>query len=295
MFANYICSQSATFPAGSLSTNTQVLPSVGITTEEYWLTDATQGCFTFTAVPQTPTAPTPPTPSPVTNSPVSRFPTESPTEQKLPTQSPAKEIATPTTSMPLLEPIAGPVGPRSAPPTTSESSSSNAGAIAGGIVAGVAVLAIVAFLFLRKNGPSENVHKPPVSGVVASASESNTVANTAFRETLPAPGTVVASPYTTPTNSLATEVTGAQPVHPSPIHTSNSATPMSPGDAYDVRFKDQARSVIGPSQSSGPMVVSGVPMAEAIPIAVALDSSAASGASKNSLKSEPPGRRMEEP
>lgn len=300
MFENYICSQSASFPAGSLATSTQVLSSTGITTEEFWLTDATEGCFTFTSVPRTPTTPSPPTPSPATNSPISSFPTASPIEVKLPTNAPFKEIGAPTsesTNIPISSPIVVPVVSRSAPPTTSEDSSSNAGAIAGGVIVGVAVLAIVAFLLLRKNGWSGDLQKPPVSGAVVPGSE-----NTVFRENShsTAHQSLGVSPHTDQTtgSSLTSDVTGPRipvPVQTPSIPTSHSATPIPPGDSYDVRFKDQARSVIGPSQSAEPMVVSGVPMAEAIPIAVALDTSAASGASKNSLKSEPPGRRMEEP
>jgi hypothetical protein len=285
--SHYVCSQSATFPAGSLSSNTQVLPSVAITTDEYWLTYSTDGCFKISPVPMTPT---PPTPSPITASPVSPFPTSG-----LPTQSPTDKNPFPTkepTNIPIT--VAVPSGTRSVPPTTSEDSSSNVGAIAGGIAAGVVVLAVAAFFFIRKKGPSDNQQKTPVSSAGDLRSESQTNANT-FYENVSVPP-MIPSPDVTQSSSLATDIANARApvVQLPPIPTSYSATPVQPGDSYDVQFKDQSRSVIGPSQAPAPMVVPGVPMIEAIPIAVPLDGSAATASSKNSIKSEPPGRRVDE-
>jgi hypothetical protein len=291
---HYTCGQMATFPAGSLSTNTQVLSSVSVITDTAWIKESLLGCFSFVPVPVTPSAPTSP---PRTTSPLSPFPSRAPTvspnelnSTESPTPSGGIEIVTPDpTSMHTKAPVAIPKDSPPAPPTASEDSSPNAGAIAGGSVAGVAVLAIIAFLFMRKKVPGGNHQKSLSSRADFSASETNTDSNTMFRESLTAPQSVVASPYSAASRSLATDA----PVHSSPNRTSYTGTPLSSAGSYDVRFKDQARSVLGYSQSSAPMVVPGVPMTEAIPIAVALDGSAASGGSKNTIRSVPPGRRAD--
>ena len=41
----YMCSESATFPIGSTTSSTQIIRSVGISTDEKWFQDPT-GCFT---------------------------------------------------------------------------------------------------------------------------------------------------------------------------------------------------------------------------------------------------------
>jgi hypothetical protein len=59
--AYYSCSESATFPAGSSSANTQIIPSVAVITDAYWLSDPSASCFTLSKAEAAPTAPaTPP-------------------------------------------------------------------------------------------------------------------------------------------------------------------------------------------------------------------------------------------
>jgi hypothetical protein len=275
-YLHFVCSQHVFFPSGSFVTNSQTISNVTVSTDAFWKPTANiDGCYKRDTL----------------RSP-SLFPSESPTEMKLPTQSPFKEIAVPTTkstSIPISAPVTGPGGTQAIPPTASKESSSNAGAIAGGSIAAVAVLAILAFLFIWKKNPLDSHQKPPGSGADFSASETNTDANTA-------PPLHTSKQYGTPSSSLATDVAMAQaPVQQSPNRVSYSGPPMPSAGTYDVRFKDQARSVLGTSQASVPMVVPGVPITEAIPIAVPMDTSGASGNSRNSIKSEPPGRRSEDP
>jgi hypothetical protein len=299
-----ICGRSATFPAGSLSDNTQLISSAAIVTDDFWLTETDIACYDLKSAPSNPSAPSPPA-SPPTASPVSPFPTaglptEYPTEVKVPVQSPIEQTRVPTkqpTSPSIAVPVEAPDGQRSVPTAAPKKSSSNAGAIAGGSVAGVAIVAIVAFLLIRKKDQSDSSYqKPPGSGWNASASESNTDANTVFRENSAAAPTVVASPYAAPNSSHENDIAMAQPpLQSSPNRMSYSGTPLTAAGSYDVRYKDQARSVLGTSQVSVPMVVPGVPITDAIPIAVPMDTSGASGNSRNSIKSEPPGRRGEDP
>jgi hypothetical protein len=297
----YVCGRSATFPAGSLETNMQAISSAAIVTDDFWLTETETGCFHFNRASSNPSLPTPPAAPPVTDTPTPPFPTpgfsaDSPTAGKLPTPSPIKETTAPTKKptstpptpvdgqSPIKETTAPTKKPTSTPPAPVDGPVGNAGAIAGGTIAGIAIVASVAFFLVRKHVQSDNSqHKPPGSRVGASAPQTHTEANT-----------VVAIPYSAPSIRLATDVVSAQaPTQSSPNRTSYSSTPLSSAGSYDVQFKDQARSVLGTSQSSVPMVVPGVPMTEAIPIAVALDGSAASGGSKNTIRSEPPGRRAD--
>lgn len=284
--AKYVCTQYSSFPASSLPSDVQGVSSASITMDDYWLSDAEQGCFSSAVV--KPIAPTPPTGSPVSPYPTSGLPTQAPfDDNSVPSNEPI--------SSPETVPVAVPFGTRSAPPTASDDSSSSVGAIAGGIVAGVAVLAIVAFLFIRKRGTTDNDEKPSGSAANASATESNTDAYT-FQGNVSTPASVVAMPYAAQSSGLSTNATSTYvPANSSPLRLSSSATPVPMADSYDVRFKDQSRSVIGPSRASAPMVVPGVPITEAVPIAVAVDGSVASGNTRISIKSEPPGRRMEEP
>jgi hypothetical protein len=71
----YLCSESAVFGSGSSSAFTQVLPSVAIVTDTYWLTSADAACFKIDSGPRSPTAPTPPLPAPQSSAPITPSPT----------------------------------------------------------------------------------------------------------------------------------------------------------------------------------------------------------------------------
>jgi hypothetical protein len=312
----YVCGQSAIFPAGSLSSNPITLSDAAVITDTYWLTNPNKGCFDLKSATSSSSAPTRlPIPPPVTNAPIlplptTGLPTESPTDASLPTQSPTEEtkptesptkVNVPTqtpaeettnttmhpTRSPEVVPIDVPVGPGSAPPMAAVRSSSHTSAIAGETVAGVAIVALLALLFLRKNGRWDNRNeKPPGSGVEVSASHSSTEENTVYQEYLKflTPHAVVATPIAGPNSSLATEEANARAPENSSHHACPwySTAPVASGDFYELCYKDRSPTAIGLSPSSVPMAVSDVPMTEAIPISVVIDTSTESMKSTNS-------------
>jgi hypothetical protein len=113
----YTCSKSVTFPAASTSSQTQIIPFLGISTDLYWARNPDEACY---QIGDTEPAPSAPVPTPPAASPSSlRAPTLSPTATKsvLVTPSPTTVntvVVTPVpvellTSSPILAPQAVPL------------------------------------------------------------------------------------------------------------------------------------------------------------------------------------------
>lgn len=282
----YVCGQSATFPAGSLSTNPIILSDAAVTTDVYWLMEPDDICFNLRLAPVLSSAPTHlPTAPPVSNAPISPFPssglpTESPTELNLQTQPPtdgtAKIATTNPTSGPKAVPVNLPFGPKSNPPTTVQNRSSNAGAIAGGCIAGIAVLGILVFLLHRNSNGLNNRNNPNplTSGAYASAPQRNSDVRSVYQEYIQFFGTneETATPTSGSHRGISTDVANAHeaPVTPPHARSMHSTSPNPPSGSYEICYKDQSRTVIFPSPSTDPVDVTPIaPSAEAIPMALA--------------------------
>lgn len=293
----YMCSTSASFPASSSSADARVIPDVAIVTDEYWLQNAAEECFSISRVPSTPLSVPISTPSPVSSPPISQItalPVLAPSIQTIsPTSlTPTTKVPSPTklqqqpTNVPeSLQPVQS----RENPQSTSNDRESQIGAIAGGIVGGVAIciLVIVFIMYRNKSGPANHSPKPNVLDQNSitrietingqDPSSSNTLDH------------VVGSHVVT----MSSIESGQQRSAPSDgLYASLSTPAVVPAKPqYEVNYKDQSRTVIGQPQ---PMpTVDGMLVQTQIPIAVAMDMSGASGGSNNT-KSEPPGRRVDE-
>jgi hypothetical protein len=273
----YMCSTSATFPIGSSSANAQLIPDVASVTETYWLTNADEGCFEISNVPvaPTPSAPTALTPSQVPTTQVG------PTSLSTPTNAPQEIL--PLTDSPILSPIT----PRATTPTVSDNSTLPIGAVVGGVVGGIALaLLVIGYFVIRKKSSAStgSGRKPETLDV-----HSTSVTGTTYDLDLTSAPLSDQSHQNNSSSNEADIVSAPQPpvIQSPPMPISPSSQPQ-----YDVNFKDQARSVIGSPRHMP--TVTGVPIQENIPIAVAMDVSGASGGS-NATRSEPPGRRIEEP
>jgi hypothetical protein len=156
----YICSTSATFPSGSSST--QVIPNVAIVTDNTWLTDPIQECFTISrASPPSSSSVTTfvPVLAPITNTPIpmALVPVSDTPVTSAPLQMNIDQPGLSPVAVVLLPVVPSPVVPRNneAPmisrtavspvatlQTASATSRSSFGPLAGGIVGGLAVVCV---------------------------------------------------------------------------------------------------------------------------------------------------------
>jgi hypothetical protein len=211
---------------------------------------------------------------------------------------------------------------------STERSNDNSGALIGGVVGGIGAAivigSLIGFLVCRRKADSGDTHKSEVGGARLSFTE-----GTDGHDKLLGPADVLATQQPShdpvpPASLLATQPTTSSspafvpltnyevgykdqtrtvidaipavavsatqqtsPVPPAPLSTTQptSSLPASiPSTNYEVGYKDQTRTVIA--------TIPAVAAAEYIPVpfAVALDMSAASGESRSSQRSEPPGR-----
>jgi hypothetical protein len=197
MGLRYTCSRSVTFPAESTSSQTQIIPYVGIITDLYWSLGFETTCFQTRSTSRMPSAPVPtlpasstpttvpaPTLSPTAT--VSMLDTPRPSAIVVVTPAPVEILTTfpilatwapvpPPTTIITLAPIETSPAPIASPTVRKISPSSDfpvGGAV--GATAGVVVVAGVAiFLFLRRKsqGSSADTNagsKPPISVNAAS-------------------------------------------------------------------------------------------------------------------------------
>jgi hypothetical protein len=263
----YGCTAFKTFASGSTSSSPQIISSVAITTDDLWLFRMDVGCFTryVSAAPVVS-----PSPTVVMNTTgPSLFPTLSPTDAPI----------SPPINPPVAVAVAVPIQPREDTPTltgqSTESSNDNSGALIGGVVGGIGAAivfgSLIGFLVWRRKTDSGDSHKSEVGGARLSFTEGAT-----GHDNLLGPAVVLAMHQPSPTPVPPASVLAKQP--------SSSSSPLSvPTTNYVVHYKDQARPASG--------AIPAVAVADyVVPIAVALDTSAASGASRSSQRSEPPGR-----
>jgi hypothetical protein len=276
------CSASKTFAPGSTSSNPQIVSSVAITTDDTWLSAMDEACYTryISAAPV-----------PLINAPVSPSPTVM-IDATRPSQSPTILLSVVLTSPPPTNrsalatpaPARAPILTHAATPTLigqpTASSNDNSGALIGGVVGGIGAAIVIAsligFLFWRRKADYGDTHKSEVGGARLSFTE----------------GTDGQDKLLGPADVLATQQPSHDPVPPASVlatqQTTSSSPALVPSAHYEVGYKDQTRTVIA--------AIPAVAAAEFIPVpfAVALDMSAASGESRSSQRSEPPGRFHEE-
>lgn len=273
----YMCSTSATFPVSSTSADSRAIPDVAIVTDDYWLQDAVDECFTISSVPSAPVSAPVSAPLQVTD------PTIAP-DSVSPVRAPSIQTLLPTVMPALLEPVTS----RENPQSNSSDSKSPIGAIAGGIIGGIVIgMLVIGFIMYRKQSNTSN-HSPKPNVL-----DEHTITHT---------GTVNVHDPSSSSNT-GHPVAGANmnfmetgyhsPAPSDAVHVPSTAPDLVPTpQQYEVNYKDQTRTVIGQPQ---PMpTVDAVLVQTQIPIAVAMDTSGASGGS-NTTRSEPPGRRYEGP
>jgi hypothetical protein len=195
------------------------------------------------------------------------------------------------TSLPSAMPVV--VRPRENPQSTSSDSQSPIGAIAGGIAGGVVIgLLVLGFILYRKRSDTAN-HDPKPSNATNEETTARIGSINGHEPSTPSnTGHPVAAAYGATLSSVESGQSTPAQSHQAANVSSMVPDTMPAQPQYDVNYKDQARTVIGQPQ---PMpTVEGVPVQTHIPIAVAMDVSNASGGS-NTTRSEPPGRRMQEP
>jgi hypothetical protein len=272
----YVCTASKMFAPGSTSSNPQIISSVAITTDDLWLSRMDAGCFTR-YVSAAPVASPSPTVVMNTTGP-SLFPTVSPMNAPVrPSTNPPVAVAVPNQAVATTPTLPG--GP------TSSSNGALIGGVVGGIAAAIVIGFLIGFLVWRRKTDSGGTHKSEVSGAKYSFTEGTT-----GHDNLLGPAAVSAthqpSPTPVPPPASASAAQPTLPVPPASVSATQptSSSPASvPSNNYDVGYKDQARSVIN--------AIPAVAVTDyVVPIAVALDTSAASGASRSSQRSEPPGR-----
>jgi hypothetical protein len=263
-FNRHGCTASAEFASGSTSSNPQILSSVAITTDDYWLSRMDQGCFTRYVS----AAPVLMTNAPVTPSPTVVMNTTGPS--LFPTLSPVDAPIRPSTNPPAVA-VEAPTQPREATPTltvqSSDSSNNNdsgkvIGGVVGGIVAGIAIMSLVGFFVFRRLTDPSNHPKPEVGGSVAPSSlAEGTVGNDNLLGPAPTPPMHPLSPTLIPPQEPMAVV----------LRPMATAVPIVPSTTnnYAVDYKDQARTVLQE-----------VPFA-----AVALDVSATSAGSQKTTQS----------
>lgn len=132
----YVCSESVTFPIGSSISSTQIVPSVVISTDEYWLQDPT-GCYTVEENTFTSTT------TPITSPPVTVAPTfatavpsvmnsQSPTTTVVSSHSPTTVV--PTSMVPSFFPTKETIPPSVVNRTTEAPHGALSGVINDGTV-----------------------------------------------------------------------------------------------------------------------------------------------------------------
>jgi hypothetical protein len=252
------CREAALFTTGS--SQSQVIPPVGISTNEYWHTGSDGYCFDQVAVPRSPSAPT-------TSQPVAIPATPFPTITKLdPTLAPSNRATLKPTTPPTTTPrisfnMSAPV----LPANISKSSNSGVviGAVVGGLAAGIAIMAVVGVFMLRNKRSSSTREKVEVDSRRPSETGS---------------GTGNGAPSTDSTRMM-------DPHHGESSTSSMPTTSLIPTKPnYSVTYKDQSRSVVGvPTNSSR----------DHVPIAVAVNVDASSVRSA-STRAQPPGCRLED-
>jgi hypothetical protein len=288
----FLCSESATFAAGSSSANTQIIPSVAITTEEYWLSNPREGCFTQIQSGDTPIAPTTNTPvtPPITantNLPTSlpTFVPEAPTFLSLsPTRAKAAFPSNQPNNPSVMEPTApNETAPAIVEPTVTDSSSSSViGPAIGGVVAGLLIIAVIVFLVYRRKTGTNNGEKLMMSKTNEAPpdnySESNTV-----NETPPRTPSSLASQRdsVTPSTNATVSAVAVLSSPTVPISPVTGTTWTVPPINRDLSYKQQVNDIVPP-------------VAANVPFAVALGVSASSNESSKRPLSEPPGRKDEE-
>jgi hypothetical protein len=265
-FNRYGCTAFKTFAPSSTSSKPQIISSVAITTDDLWISRMDVGCYTR-YVSAAPVASPSPTVVMNTTGP-SQFPTVSSTDAPI----------SPPINPPVAVAVAVPIQPREATPTlpgqSTASSNNDSGALIGGVVGGIGAAfvfgSLIGFLVWRRKADSGDSHKSEVGGARLSFTEGAT-----GHDNLLGPAVVLAMHQPSPTPVAPASVLAMQTTLASPASV--------PSSNYDVAYKDQARPVID--------AIPAVAVADyAVPIAVALDTSAASGASRSSQRSEPPGR-----
>jgi hypothetical protein len=102
--SRYACTTSAAFAPGSSSSNPQIISSVAITTDDYWLSAMNEPCFTsYVSAPpvQTTSAPVTPSPTVMNTASPSLFPTSPPMDQltSQPTNAPVAAVTTPAPAL----------------------------------------------------------------------------------------------------------------------------------------------------------------------------------------------------
>jgi hypothetical protein len=300
----YMCSTSATFPASSTLVDSKVIPDVAIVTDDFWLQDTVDECFTISRAPTAPVSSPVSPPTTVTDVPTTALPVQTPL---IPTLSPTGQPPSTITMVPLIQtlsPTTMPVvlQPRENPQNTSSDSTAPVGAIAGGIIGGLAIgVVVMGFLLFQKrqnntinHSPKPHVIEEPTTTRIDSANgqDPSSSSNT---------GHPVAAAYGATVSSIGSShaaTPASQPQHAVNMSSTAAAAATNviptPPPSYEVNYKDQSRTVVGQPKPMPMPTVEAVPMQTQIPIAVAMDVSAASGGS-NTTRSEPPGRRMEEP
>jgi hypothetical protein len=289
--AYYSCSESATFAAGSSSANTQIIPSVAITTEEYWLSDPREGCFTQIQsgdIPIAPTTTTPVTP-PITantNLPTS-LPTFAPEAPTFLSLSPNQAKAVFPSNQPNNPSVMEPTTPRETAPAiveptvTDSSSSSVIGPAIGGVAAGLLVIiAVIVFLVYRRKTGTIERQKSMISNTNEAPPDNSTESNT-FNETPQRTPSTRASQQDLATSSTNATVSAVAVLPPSvPISPVTGTTWTVPPINRDLSYKHQVNDIVPP-------------VAANVPFAVALGVSASSNESSKRPLSEPPGRKDE--
>jgi hypothetical protein len=220
------CFETVTFPIGSTQGYSQVLPTVAVTTDEFWLAGSDGLCWDQVAVPQGPTAPTSSIPVVM---PVTASPTITTSD---PTVAPSDATTMKATNSPINAAPAVPFT-TSAPITRSTKTSSGVvvGGVVGGIAAGIAIAVAIGLVVMR-NKRSANAHLKADDNLRSSTTESGT-----DHDNFTAHRNAESSTSSMPTTSL-----------------------IQPRANYIVSYKDQSRNVVDPSRMSR----ENIPMAVAV-------------------------------
>jgi hypothetical protein len=277
----YGCTAFKTFASGSTSSNPQIISSVAITTDDLWLSRMDEACYTqyVSAAPVVSPSPT----AVMNTTGPSLFLTVSPTDAPIsPSANPPVEV-----TVPIQGGATTPTLPGQSTASNNNDNVALIGGVVGGIGAAIVIGSLIGFLVWRHKTDSSDTHKSEVSGAKYSFTEGTT-----GHDNLLGPDAVSATHQPSPTPVAQASVSATQPTLPVPPASVSATQPTSsspasvPSTNFDVGYKDQARSVIG--------AIPAVAVADyVVPIAVALDTSAASGASRSSQRSEPPGRVFE--
>jgi hypothetical protein len=287
----YMCSSSATFPAGSVSAFL-VIPDVSIVTDDRWLVNRDKICYTSTTSNIPPSAPTASTvaPIPVVLSPVSV--SSIPIVERpiiSPTQRPFDQPVDTAMNIPVAPRQIAPVEP-----ALSSSTGTPIGAVVGGIIGGMAVVCLLVIIFLmsrrKTNATAPGGHNKPINTTHYTNAQSVSATGASNdHDTLSSP-TDTRELASNGVASISTYNSNSHPpfVPQTPMNTTFGTTPalvVTPQPHYAVNYKDQARTVIIPS------VVT--PVQTEVPMAMAMEVSATSaeGSSRTS-QAEPPGRHF---